>query len=62
MNKMGLGIFNKIKIPNDPEGRGIFNPPTGNENRGRASRYYTQLQEIKLYLFKPFFKKVLNAK
>ncbi len=36
----------EIKIPADPEGRGIFNPPTGNDGRGRASGYYTQLQEI----------------
>ena len=32
-------IFEKIKIPADPGGRGIFNPPTGNDGRGRASGY-----------------------
>ena len=29
----------KIKIPADPGGRGIFIPPTGNDDRGRASGY-----------------------
>ena len=32
-------IPKEIKIPIDPEGRGIFNPPTGNDDRGRASGY-----------------------
>lgn len=40
----------QIKIPADPEGRGIFNPPTGNDGRGRASGYYTQLWEIKKFI------------
>ena len=37
----------KIKIPTDPEGRGIFNPTTGNDDRGRASGYQTKLKEMK---------------
>ena len=41
------GKKSEIKIPVDPEGRGIFNPPTGNDSRGRASEHYTQLKEIK---------------
>ena len=37
----------EIKIPADSRGQGIFNPSTGDDGRGRASDYYTQLQEIK---------------
>lgn len=39
---LGVSVFviaEKIKIPADPEGRGIFIPPTGNDGRGRASGY-----------------------
>jgi len=47
--KAGRFLAVLIKNPGraDPDGQGIFNPPTGNDGRGRASGHYTRLQEVK---------------